>query len=319
MSISTPCSREDLIVPQYAFVPDAWTTTFQEGLLADKSEIVGKRLLEVGVGTGAMAIFGLTKLEVAHYYGSDLDPNLPTLASQNIERICPDEASRFMPILGSTNLLTPVDKNNRSIILETDIVIACIPQAIRPPDKEVCFDDLAHYYPGNLFENYQFNSLALGLNEALLEQFMSVVRETKDYNKRIYLNIAGRVGLENIKELFKSHGLTSEIVHQVVIPQCPSTSLQFFVDIETASTDNAFKCEFYSDPEGNCQISANEAEKRRLQKDPVFHKLYVIKGIPQLNSVNLNQFLITFLDCIRQQLAQLYKNRESSPLLPYYN
>lgn len=266
----------ELDIPAHAFRPDEWTEAFQRGLL--KSGLNGKSVYEVGVGTGINVQHLIERCGARVVYGSDIDSRLIPLAQRNVQKLLDGRSLQFIPISGSTNLLDiQNDELRQQIRRETlGAVVACLPQAFQPADAQPGPDDAAHYYPQEYFSEMPFNSFALGLNEALLAQ----ARE-RHPRTSVILNLAGRVGLSRLLEMFKSNGYRPEIVHEERIPQCPTTNLGYFVDLErllqTAGAVSS-RCEFFD--ETGQEIGAREAEERRRASRPVFHNIYVIKGDP---------------------------------------
>ncbi|MBI5412214.1 hypothetical protein HZA43_03490 [Candidatus Peregrinibacteria bacterium] len=268
-----PLDLSRLECPSFAFRPDEWTEAFQTGL--QKDGLTGQEVFEVGVGTGVNAHFALSRLQVTRFFGADLDERLLPVARRNVDRaLSPELAARFSAIEGSTDLLT--SEAAIAIVRErVRVVIACIPQALRPKGVPEHPDDIAHYYPEEPFRKYPFNRFALGLNEALLRQFYELIQQAQDpSSKYIILNLGGRVGRKVLLDLFRTNGLVPHILHEQMIPQCPTTHLDFFVKLERTGTP----CEFFSDAEGQLPITAATAEARRLEEQSVFHKIYVIKG-----------------------------------------
>ncbi len=267
---------DKLDIPSGAFIPDEWTKAFQDGL--KESGLEGCVVLEVGVGTGVNIKFLIEQSGVKKIYGSDLDPSLPQLASDNMDKLLsPEDREKFVPIHGSISLLN--NAQLQDMLKELDVIVACIPQAIRPENVEPSADDMAHYYPKEVFDKNPYNSYALGLNEELLRDAKKIAPETP-----VILNLGGRVGQAKLLELFTYNGYKPEILHTEIIPQHPGTNLEFYAELESSldgTTDSPFKCEFFSDSEGNELITAQKAEKRRLNKEEVFHKIYVIRGVPQ--------------------------------------
>lgn len=269
--------------PPYAFRPDGWTGAFQKGL--SKAGLAGAEVLEVGVGAGPNAAFALKELGVKRYHGTDLDPRLPELANRNVRQLLPNgTADSFNAIGGPTDLLRHAEVAEL-VRNRVHTVVACIPQAIKLPGVPDHPDDTAHYYPQESFKENPFNQYALGLKEALLRQFRELVQESGDYSKSIILNLGGRVGLRRLLDLFVTNGFTPQLLHEEIVPQCPSTNLGFFVGLdkifELLPNQEGAPCEFFSDPQGEHFINAQEAEDRRQAGASLYHKIYVMRGIPQ--------------------------------------
>jgi SAM-dependent methyltransferase len=280
-------------IPSFAFDPsDPWTMTFQAGL--ECAELNGRHVYEVGVGTGTNIIFMLQRCAAALVSGSDLDPRLPVLAQRLVGEAAPDLLERFRPIQGSVNLIdTPAAMAEAGI---ADVVVGCLPQ-VPDPEDPMYFefhttqlrravdggrrtdDHTAHYYPWTAFNEYPFNSVGLGLNEALLRRVRFCAPDAQ-----VILNVGCRVGKDTVFNLFRSNGYHPEELASRIVRQHEGTNISFFVALEAAlqGTDyeRDFVCEFYADPEGEVPISAGEAQDR-LNADPatpLYHELCVLRG-----------------------------------------
>lgn len=288
--------RADGSIPSFAFSPsDPWTVTFQAGL--ERAELSGRRVYEVGVGTGTNIAFMLQRCAASLALGSDLDPRLPVLAQRLVGEIAPDLLDRFRPIEGSVNLIdTPAA---RAEVANADVVVGCLPQVPDPEDAMYADfrlahlktaagggrradDHIAHYYPWTTFNDYPFNSVGLGLIEALLRRVRSCAP-----GAQVVLTFGCRIGKDVLSSLFRSNGYRPEELASRIVRQNERTDISFFVALEAAIRGTAyeddFACEFYTDPEGAVCISATEA-KELLDADPstpVFHAICVLRGHPQ--------------------------------------
>lgn len=282
-------------IPSFAFNPsDPWTLTFQVGL--ERAELSGRRVYEVGVGSGTNAAFMLRYCAAALVLGSDLDPRLPVLAQRLVAEATPELRDRFRPIQGSVNLI-----NRPAAIAEVtiaDVVVGCLPQVPDPEDEmyaRFCRaqlnaapggvhhrdDHMAHYYPWAAFQHYPFNSVGLGLIEALLRMVRSYAPRAQ-----VVLNLGCRIGKDILLQLFRSNGYQPEELASRIVRQDEDTDISFFVALEATMRgtryEKAFACEFYADVEGQRRISASMA-RERLDADPdrpVFHEICVLRGHP---------------------------------------
>ncbi|MAK60210.1 MAG: s-adenosyl-l-methionine--l-methionine S-methyltransferase [Ponticaulis sp.] len=284
--------------PEFAFDPtDPWTITFQKGLEAAGLE--GKNVYEVGVGTGTNVAFLLRMCKAKTVYGSDLDARLPDLAERNVRELVPQESSRFHPIKGSVSLIDNPDA--LEAISKTDAVIACLPQVGDPnDDKLTAFreaqkatlaqgtgggnpaeDHVAHYYPWAMFDEYPYNSVGLGLNEALLRRL-----KEKAPNAEVIMNFGARIGTDILFEFFRSNGYEPQKLSSMVVHQHAGTDISFFVALERSlkgtGVENEFTAIFYADPDGKQKLSACEAQEL-IDKDPktkLYHEVCTIRGKP---------------------------------------
>lgn len=282
--------------PGFAFDPtDPWTETFQRGL--ERAGLRGRRVYEVGIGTGTNVAFMLRLLGAAEVSGSDLDPRLAELAERNVRNLAPEHADRFRPVHGEVSLIDSPEA--QAAVERADVVVGCLPQVGDPDDirftafrdaqkiglKEAAKvrseDHIAHYYPWSLFDDYPFNSVGLGLNEALLRRLRVSAPAAE-----VVLNFGSRIGKQIIFAMFEANAYRPEILHSQVVRQDAGTDISFFVTLETAlaetGSDGDFACEFFADPDGEDHISALQAQAM-LDRDPgaaIYHEVCVIRGMP---------------------------------------
>ncbi|WP_430473582.1 class I SAM-dependent methyltransferase [Thalassospira lucentensis] len=282
--------------PDFAFDPnDPWTQTFQAGL--QRADLKGKTIYEVGVGTGINLAFILRTCGAARAYGSDLDPRLVVLAERNLRSLSPQHAELFHPVHGCVSLVDTDEA--RSKVATADVVIACIPQVGEPNDARLTAfreaqsvvladgadaqaeDHIAHYYPWTLFDDYPYNAVGLGLNEALM-------RRVREYAPKadLVMNFGCRIGTDIIFECFEANGYRPEKLASKIVLQHAGTDISFFVTLEKAlSSTNLEKqlvCKFYADPDGKKQLSSTDAQAL-IDMDPevaLYHEVAVIRGTP---------------------------------------
>ena len=283
--------------PSFAFDPnDPWTETFQKGLA--QANLAGKKVYEVGIGTGINAAFMLSQCQAADVSGSDLDPRLAELAETNVQQlVAPEIAKRFHPVKGSVSLIDTDEA--RAEIATTDVVIACLPQVGDPSDQRVAAfrdaqavplpadakvkadDHIAHYYPWAAFDQYPFNTVGLGLNEALLDR----VRQQAP-NAEVVMNFGARIGTDILFEFFQANGFKPKKLYSQIVLQDAGTDISFFVMLEKAlqgtGLEKEFVCKFFADIEANIPLSACQAQAL-IEKDPttkLFHEVCAIHGTP---------------------------------------
>jgi SAM-dependent methyltransferase len=282
-------------IPSFAFDPaDPWTMTFQAGLR--RAGLSGKRVYEVGIGSGTNVVFMLRDCAASSVYGSDLDPRLPMLTQRLVAEVAPDLADRVQLIQGSVSLLDAPPAMAAAAV--ADVIVACLPQVPDPREamytqfhavqlktladsKQYIDDHMAHYYPWEAFNDYPFNSVGLGLIEALLSSARSYAPQAQ-----VILILGCRIGKSVLIRLFQSSHYQSEVLVSRIVKQDERTDISFFVALEAAIRGTAYEkdfgCEFYADPEGRCRISASEAKARLAvgPAAPVFHEVCVMRGHP---------------------------------------
>lgn len=282
-------------IPSFAFHPsNPWTATFQDGL--ERAGLSGRRVYEVGVGTGANVAFMLQRCAASIVLGSDLDPRLPVLAQRLLGEGASELLDRFRPIKGSVNL---IDSPAAMVeVAAADFVVGCLPQVPDPDDamytafhlaqlkravdaSERTDDHIAHYYPWTAFNDYPFNSVGLGLNEALLRRVRSCAPDAQ-----VILTFGCRIGKSILPRLFTANGYRPGELASRIVRQDERTSIAFFVALEAAMRgtgyEKDFACEFYADPKGETLISASEAQDSLMAypETPIYHEICVLLGRP---------------------------------------
>ncbi|WP_217696382.1 hypothetical protein [Rhodobacter aestuarii] len=282
--------------PEFAFDPrDPWTQTFQRAL--ERANLHGKRIYEVGIGTGANAAFLLTICGAARVSGSDLDPRMADLSAHNVLTLAPSAAHRFQPVHGAVSLIDTPEA--LAEVEQADVVIGCLPQVACPGDPrfeafrnahrtklgvaaDVREDDhIAHYYPWADFEEFPFNTVGLGLNEALLRRLRACAPRAE-----VILNFGARVGVPVLCDMFEANGYRPEKLQSQIVEQHAGTDISFFVALEKAlggtGFDEAFNCAFYRDAAGAEPLTARAAQAM-MDADPqaaIYHEVCTIRGTP---------------------------------------
>jgi hypothetical protein len=177
----------------------------------------------------------------------------------------------------------------------TDVFVGCLPQVPDPheslyarfrlarlpsADSGARLDDhLAHYYPWGAFNQYPFNTVGLGLIEALLASV-----RTQAPRAEVVLNLGCRIGKTVLLRMFRANGYRPEELASHIVPQDARTDISFFVALEETMRgtgyERDFVCEFYADEQGREPLSASQA-KERLDAgpgEPVFHEICVLRG-----------------------------------------
>ena len=185
---------------------------------------------------------------------------LVELAERNVRSLAPEEAGQFHPIKGAVSLIDTDEAHAQ--IAQTDVVIGCLPQVGDPGDKRLAAfreaqsvelsegadvkadDHIAHYYPWEAFDKYPFNSVGLGLNEALLQRLREHAPQAQ-----VVMNFGCRIGTGIIfGSLLASTGLAETIgtaasrnlpVTNVLAITAFSTVLAILISETTSNTASA--------------------------------------------------------------------------------
>ncbi len=262
-----------LDIPEFSFKADEWNLIFLRGLI--RTDFASKKVMEIGVGIGSN-IAGLAKYHSdftpKSIMFSDLDNRCIEFALRNIKKHLSYRTS-LIPIFEEHDLFMPVkQKDNDGYyyrLREVDIIIGCLPQVTIPEDMDIeNGDNLSHYYTKDTYKS-KYHPWGLGLVDNCLAQ----AAELSD--GKVILNISGRPSKEIIFEVFNKNGYSPSVVYEEIIPQCKSTSLKTYIDVEE-SEDTEFN--FFNDPGGMHKLPAKEAEQLRLDGKNIYHSIYVIEG-----------------------------------------
>lgn len=254
-----------IMVPTWAFTPDAWNTAFLRGLASLAPGWNSERVWEVGVGPG-INVLALHSFPCREFYISDFNPRCISLALENLALNGLDPG-RYCPLEGSWDLVT---SQNGIKAPQVDVIYACIPQVPADFDLEEG-DNIAHYYRPDRYPDSRLHMVGLGLVEALLKQARSVLKE----NGSVVLNLGGRPGINRLREMFEMCGYAPRVVHEEIVPQHPETSIGSFVALEKSGHAHF---EFFADNAGLSPINALAAQARRDNGLPLFHKIYIMEG-----------------------------------------
>ena len=266
---SARASLRLLLLPSI-FAPESWAYTFLEGLLAvPHDEYAGKRLVEVGTGSGwiPIALARFTELQAIH--GVDLNPHAPLVATCNAWLNCSAaELERLSFSSGDLLRSLPHDR--------WDFVVGCIPQVLRedqPAAPAADADERALYDLSNYcaIQNVYEDHFGLGLIARLLDESP----ERLGPGGRLLLNLAGRPGHAIIERMFSRRGFRTELLVSRRVRQASDTDIGPLVALER-STGREF--EFYLEQHSAEPIRAETALGWLAHGDPIWHEVAVWKA-----------------------------------------
>jgi len=260
------CCAESIDVPSWAFLPDQWSIAFLRGLKEASKNWSHKKVWEVGVGTGINILCLRGQVRNVTWYYSDVDDRCVPLANENLG-VSVDGTATYQPLYGSWDLVCPPVGAQRPHV---DIIFGCLPQVPLHADLSLA-DRHAHYYDPEAYRDSHLHVYGLGLNEALLTRAREVLRP----KGKVILNLGGRPGREKLELLFKEAHYSSRVLHEAIVRQHSATSLESLAHLEE---EVSASFEFFTDKEAANCIGAIEAERRRLDELPVYHKIYVFEG-----------------------------------------
>ena len=264
----------DFEVPEFAFEPDSWSKAFMKGLMTfgKGGGFERKGVAELGVGTGANVALILSAFNPTKVFASDLNGECTKLAARNIVHAVPSARDKFVPIAGDQNLGRWINGISEGAI---DVVYGCLPQVVKASEIDLHEgDNVAHYYDPAQYPSERHH-LGLGLNESALRQIHPLLPQ----GGTVILNLSGRPGKEAaLEQMFRDCGYEPKLLHEEVIEQHSGTSLATLAAVEA---HNGHRFEFFTSNLGSLgsQITATDAEERRLAGVKVYHKIYVIAGV----------------------------------------
>lgn len=246
---------------------DPWARVFRDGLqiMLNNGWLTGW-VHEVGAASGT-SLLGMVARGIRVSFSDYHEDVIQAIADANVRRVLRrSEWDRILPIVGSVDLLG----GSNPVVRRVNAVIACIPQVPHQTINLRQGENLAHYYNPLQYES-DLHALGLGLNDVLLKQAKSVLQP----RGKVVLCLGGRPGMKRLIAMFIKRGYRYVYrVHEAMVAQDPSTCLQPLADMEVGGE----RFEFFSDPLGRHRITARQAEFRRVNSMPVFHRVYVIVG-----------------------------------------
>ncbi len=267
--------RLELLLPPSIFAPEAWAYTFLEGLLkVPLDEYDGKRLVEVGTGSGwiCLALAKFTRLSRIH--GVDLNPHSPPVALCNAW-LNGDEHLVARLSFGESDLLRGLPEDGA-----WDFVVGCIPQVLRTEglpevpaeaDPEALYDLSNYAALQNVYEDH----FGLGLIARLLDE----APERLAPRGRLLLNLAGRPGRPIIERMFTRRGFTTQVRVARRVMQAGDTDIRPLVTLEQR-TQREF--EFFMEAHSAEPLRAATALGWLQAGHPIWHEVAVWEARPSL-------------------------------------
>lgn len=272
----------DLLLLPSIFAPEAWGMTFLEGLLRKPlRDYRGKRMVELGTGSGwiALALLRFTELEAV--LGVDLNPQAVLVSRLNSVlngydadgRELPDRLHARFRSAASDLLAEP-----RRLGFRADLIAGCIPQVIAPEesldarlDESQALYDLSNYTTAQGLVEDQFG---LGLNARALRESLLLLEP----DGTVILNLAGRPGRAVVERMFRRRGFEPELLWRARVRQAGDTDIHPLVELE-ARTGSPFAFQLH--PQSRDSVSARVAQLALDGGLPIYHELQVIEGKPR--------------------------------------
>ncbi len=274
-----------LLLHPAVFSPEHWGRTFAEGLLKDPERFEGKRVVELGTGSGWISLLLLSKTGVREILGLDINPIAVLIARINawLNGTNPDGSFRLsqagVPIpkafgAAVSDLLDePLSRGDHF-----DHVIGCIPQVLHPAPASL---DGTHRKLSNqdLYDlsNYCFQQgiledrFGLPLIAKALEQAQLCMRP----GGQATLILGGRPGPVAIDGMFRRRGFEPALSWSRRIPQADDTDLGSLVNLEEIY---GIRFHFFMSMTSEQSIPASTATGLLEAGQPVYHDLLVYQA-----------------------------------------
>lgn len=300
-SLSAPIR---LFLTPAVFSPELWGRTFAEGLLKSKEQFHGKRVVEVGTGSGWISLLLLFVTHVQEVLGLDLNPVAVTMARLNAWLNGTTADGAYVLSLAGEPIVKAFQAQVSDLLgaplasgRKFDHVIGCIPQVLHPnpvklekhgklgstnlpsPDDLVNSDDGEGLTEKDLYDlsNYCFEQgiledrFGLPLIARALEQSQLCL----EHGGRVTLVLGGRPGRHAIESMFDRRGFDTRLVWMRRIQQADDTDLASLVDLEK---EHGIRFHFFMSRDSEQSVSAATAVRLLAHGKPVYHDLLVYQA-----------------------------------------
>ncbi|MBU6450143.1 MAG: aminotransferase class I/II-fold pyridoxal phosphate-dependent enzyme [Cyanobacteria bacterium REEB67] len=301
----------ELFLTPAVFSPELWGRTFAEGLLKSKEQFHGKKIVEVGTGSGWISILLLLVTDVREILGLDLNPVACLLARLNTWLNGTTEDGEYIltkagePIVKAFRVET---SDLLGCVLERgemfDHIVGCIPQVLHPnpvPDQESTTGgeprsakelyDLSNYCfeQGILEDRFGLPLIARALEQSQL---------CLNAGGRVTLVLGGRPGRQAIEGMFDRRGYDCQLVWMRRIQQADDTDLASLVELER---EHGIRFHFFMARDSAESVAAETAVKLLQNGRTIYHDLLVYQAVTRfepevfsfvrnLTSMHLNSF-----------------------------
>lgn len=328
-----------LFLTPAVFSPEYWGKTFAEGLLKEPDIFNGKRVVELGTGSGWISLVLLQRTEVREVLGLDINPVAILTANLNkwLNGTTCDGTLLLtpagLPLVDSfraevSDLLAAALSTNTRY----DHIVGCIPQVLHP-DQGKASDtkllstqdlyDLSNYcfQQGILEDRFGLPLIARALEEAQI---------CLNPDGLLTLILGGRPGTEAIEEMFRRRGYVPDRWWTRRIPQADDTDLAQLVSLED---QHNISFHFFLSGSSRQSIPASTAVMLQQRGHKIFHDLLVyrartkfekptlgfVRGLHKLELEDVRKEL-DFSRCDEEQISFLNRLTDSlltSRTLPY--
>lgn len=301
-----------LLLHRAVFSPEEWAKTFAEGLLKEPQLFSGRKLAELGTGSGWISLLLLKRTLADEILGLDINPIAVMIARLNAFLNGTASNGKAIKCEAGAPIFKAFDARESDLLGEPlsrkatfDHIIGCIPQVLHPdPSKlastpkefsEKDLYDLSNYcfQQGILEDKFGLPLIARALEEAQL---------CLNPGGKVILILGGRPGPQAIDAMFRRRGWEPRLIWSRRIQQADDTDLCSLVEIERIHN---LRFHFFLSRESQLSVSAETAMRVLGEQQPVHHDLLVYQAetrceLPTLGFVrNLHSL---GLDDLRREL-----------------
>jgi len=274
-----------LILHPAVFSPEHWGRTFAEGLLKEPERFDGKRVVELGTGSGWISLLLLTRTRATEILGLDINQIAVLMARLNawLNGTNPDGSYRF------SNAGVPIPRAFRAAVSDLldeplsrnetfDHAIGCIPQVLHP-DPSALGAKRRRLSNQDLYDlsNYCFQQgiledrFGLPLISRALEQSQLCLRPGGE----VTLVLGGRPGNAAIDGMFRRRGFEPSLAWSRRIQQADDTDLASLVELEKTY---GIRFHFFMSLTSEQPVSASTVVSLLGAGRPVYHDLLVYQA-----------------------------------------
>ncbi|MBS1990468.1 MAG: aminotransferase class I/II-fold pyridoxal phosphate-dependent enzyme [Cyanobacteria bacterium SZAS LIN-3] len=280
----------ELFLTPAVFSPELWGRTFAEGLLKSKEQFHGKKIVEIGTGSGWISLLLLLVTDVREILGLDLNPVACLLARLNTWLNGTTEGGEYIlsragePIVKAFQVET---SDLLGCVLERqemfDHVIGCIPQVLHPNPVNPAGDSGTGAEPLSAKELYDLSNYCFeqGILEdrfglPLIARALEQSQLCLNAGGRMTLVLGGRPGRHAIEGMFDRRGYDCNLVWMRRIQQADDTDLASLVDLER---EHGIRFHFFMSRDSAESVSAETAVKLLQQGRTIYHDLLVYQAV----------------------------------------
>ena len=274
-----------LMLSPAVFSPEDWGRTFAEGLMKTPEIFHGKKVVELGTGSGWISLLLLMRTGAAEILALDINPTAILIARLNcwLNGTTRDGnlvLSKYgVPIVEAVQYAVS-DLLAVAITAEMrfDHVVGCIPQVLHPDESaaertgrrasEADLYDLSNYcfQQGILEDRFGLPLIARALEESQL---------CLNQGGKVTLVLGGRPGPAAIESMFGRRGFNARMVWSRRIQQADDTDLASLVSLERA---HGIEFHFFMSRDSQQPISAKTAVQLLAAGQPIYHDLLVYQA-----------------------------------------